>query len=148
MNMFIKKNLSIQFYLELFCVIFFQRSLTYFLALVTRSVNGFSQQYILMIFMLFSVSVSSEMRSSLFWQTLALFKKNKNSQTSYRNAMTLFIRRILNIPLCSLIKTNLVAQIGALIQGARWCSGYHICLTRRRSRVQSSVEPVLFLYSL
>ena len=28
----------------------------------------------------------------------------------------------------------------------RWCSGYHVCFTRRRSRVQASLEPLLFLF--
>ena len=26
-----------------------------------------------------------------------------------------------------------------------WCSGYHVCFTRRRSRVRTSSEPVLSL---
>ena len=28
----------------------------------------------------------------------------------------------------------------------RWCSGYHVCFTRRRSRVQASLEPLLFFF--
>ena len=28
----------------------------------------------------------------------------------------------------------------------RWCSGYHVCFTRRRSRVQASLEPFFFLF--
>ena len=29
----------------------------------------------------------------------------------------------------------------------RWCSGYHICFTRRRSRVRSSLEVSFFRYN-
>ena len=28
----------------------------------------------------------------------------------------------------------------------RWCSGYHVCFTRRRSRVQTSLEPFVFIF--
>ena len=27
-----------------------------------------------------------------------------------------------------------------------WCSGYHVCFTRRRSRVRTSPEPSLFIF--
>ena len=27
-----------------------------------------------------------------------------------------------------------------------WCSGYHVCFTRRRSRVRTSPEPLLFMF--
>ena len=27
-----------------------------------------------------------------------------------------------------------------------WCSGYHVCFTRRRSRVRTSPEPPLFRF--
>ena len=30
----------------------------------------------------------------------------------------------------------------------RWCSGYHVCFTRRRSRVQPSLEPSFFFSSI
>lgn len=45
---------------------------TNFLRWLTFFVNGISQQYILMIFMLFRISVSTETRSSDFLQFFAL----------------------------------------------------------------------------
>ena len=32
------------------------------------------------------------------------------------------------------------------VQWVLWCSGYHICFTRRWSRVRTSPEPVSFLF--
>ena len=40
-------------------------------------------------------------------------------------------------------RTIAIDNMNGLITWVLWCSGYHICLTRRWSRVRTSPEPVI-----
>lgn len=42
--------------------------------------------------------------------------------------------------------SSLALNLHVLTCGVPWCSGYHVCFTRRRSRVRNSLEPVLFCH--
>ena len=49
-------------------------------------------------------------------------------------------------PTCSAFKPVNYRLFSRVAAGVLWCSGYHVCFTRRRSRVRSSSEPELFLF--